>query len=50
MMTNLKCEKCDRPAQLKKQATGRTQNGHLNINKVYERVCSCGGTIKPMMD
>lgn len=50
MMTALKCEKCDRPAQLKKKATGRTRYGNLNIKKVYERVCPCGGEIKPMMD
>ena len=50
MMTTLKCEKCDRPAQLKRQATGRTRNGHMNVKKVYERVCPCGGAIKPMME
>lgn len=50
MMTTLKCEKCDRPAQLKKQATGRTRNGHLNVKKVYERVCPCGGVIMPLME
>lgn len=50
MMTALKCEKCDRPAQLKKQATGRTRNGHLNVKKVYECVCPCGAEIKPMIE
>lgn len=50
MMTTLKCEKCDRPAQLKKQATGRTRNGLLNVKKVYERVCPCGGAIMPLME
>ena len=50
MMTTLKCEKCDRPAQLKKQATDRTRNGHLNVKKVYERICPCGGEIKAMME
>ena len=50
MMTTLKCEKCDRPAQLKKQATGRTCNGHLNVKKVYERECPCGGEMKPMLE
>lgn len=50
METVLKCEKCDRPAQLKTKSTGRTRNGNLNVNKVYERKCPCGGEIKPMMD
>ena len=50
METVLKCVKCDRPAQLKKQATGRTRNGHLNVKKVYERVCLCGGAIRPIME
>lgn len=49
-MMVLKCEKCDRPAQLKKQTTGRTSNGNLNVKKVYERVCVCGGEIKPIME
>ena len=46
----LRCEKCGRPAQLRKRATGRTPNGHLNVTKVYERVCPCGGAIKPTME
>lgn len=50
MMTTLKCEKCDRPAQLMKQATGRTRNGHLSVKKVYERNCACGGEIKALME
>lgn len=50
MMTTLRCEKCDRPAQLKKQTTGRTLNGHLNVTKIYERICPCGGAIKPIME
>ena len=50
MMTTLKCEKCDRPAQLKEQITKWTPKGHLNIKLVYERVCSCGGAIKPIVE
>lgn len=50
VITTLKCVKCDRPAQLKKQATGRTRNGHLNVKKVYERFCPCGGEIKALME
>ena len=50
MMTALRCEKCDRPAQLKKTSTGRTRNGHLNVKKVYEPVCPCGGNVKPIME
>lgn len=50
MMTTLKCEKCDRPAQLKEQATGRTRNGNLNVKKVYERVFSSGGKFKLLME
>ena len=49
VMTALKCVEYDRLAQIKKQATGRTRKGHLNVKKVYERVCSCGGEIKPLM-
>lgn len=50
VMTTLKCVKCDRPAQLKTKATGRTRNGNLNVKKVFERKCPCGGEIKPMME
>lgn len=50
METVLKCVECDRPAQLKVKSTGRTGNGNLNVKKVYERVCPCGGAIKPMME
>lgn len=50
METVLKCVECDRPAQLKAKSTGRTRNGNLNVKKVYENVCPCGGEIKPIME
>ena len=50
MEMTLKCVKCDRPAQLKAMSTGRTRNGNLNVKKVYECVCPCGGVIKPVME
>lgn len=49
MMTTLKCEKCDRPAQLLKKTTERAGDGYYT-KKVYERVCPCGGAIKPIME
>ena len=50
MTTVLKCVECNRPARLIKETKERDEKGNYFIRKVYERLCICGGEIKPITE
>ncbi|WP_339176406.1 hypothetical protein MKY51_08105 [Solibacillus sp. FSL R5-0691] len=50
MTSVLKCVECNRPARLLKETREQDKNGNDFVRKVYERICLCGGEIKPVME
>lgn len=45
----LQCEDCKRPAQMI-SVTKAEKSTHTEVKKEYEKTCSCGGMIKPMIE
>lgn len=46
----LRCEKCDRPAEIMIHKVGRQRTGHETIKKTSAHTCECGGKIVPKLD
>ena len=45
----LRCEKCDRPAEVVSRKVGRQRSGHETVKKTLAKACACGGRVVPVM-
>ena len=45
----LQCEDCKRPAQMI-SVTKAEKSTHTEVKKEYEKMCPCGGEIKPTLE
>ena len=45
----LRCERCDRPAEVVGHRIGRQRSGHETVNRTVVKVCECGGKVVPVM-